>query len=249
MIRYSIANAKIQALRTVKALRSYLAEGRKVFSFDLLSGVTCPFARQCLSKVTIVNGRRTIVDGAGTIFRCFSATQEAAFTATYNRRAENFESLRRLNQREMVDTLSEALPPTAGIVRLHVGGDFYNRSYFRAWSEIARLYPGILFYGYTKSLPYWLEYRRQVPDNLVLTASYGGRHDALIRAERFRFARVVYTVKGAGRLPIDHDDSHAADPTQRRRSFALLIHGVQPAGSEAGVAVRTLNGLGSYTRR
>ena len=125
----------------------------------------------------------------------------------------------------------------------------YNRSYFRAWCDVARLHADLLFYAYTKSLPYWLEYRRHVPDNLVLTASYGGRHDALIRSERVRFARVVYTVKGAGRLPIDHDVSHAADPTQRRRSFALLLHGTQPAGSEAGAAVRALAGLGSYTRR
>ena len=248
-LRYSIANAKIQGLSKVRSLRTYLAEGRKVFSLDLLSGHSCPFALQCLSKVKIVNGRRTIVDGGETIFRCFSATQEAAFTATYNRRAENFDSLRRLNQTQLTDTLSDALPPTAGIVRLHVGGEFWSARYFRAWCDVARLHADLLFYAYTKSLPYWAEYRREVPDNLVLTASYGGRHDAMIRSERFRFARVVYTVKGAGRLPLDHDDSHAADPTQRRRSFALLLHGMQPAGSEAGAAVRTLNGLGSYTRR
>jgi hypothetical protein len=47
----------------------------------------------------------------------------------------------------------------------------------------------------------------------------------------------------------EHSRSTTMTATQRRRSFALLIHGVQPEGSEAGMAVRTLNGLGSYTRR
>jgi hypothetical protein len=46
-------------------------------------------------------------------------------------------------------------------------------------------------------------------------------------------------------LDIDHDDSHAALPGP---SFALLIHGIQPAGSEAGKAVRALRGVGSYSR-
>ena len=245
MIRYSIANAKIQALRTVKALRSYLADGRKVFSFDLLSGHSCPFARQCLSKVTIVNGRRTIVDGAETIFRCFSATQEAAFTATYNRRAENFDSLRRLSRTEIVDTLSEALPSTAGIVRLHVAGDFYNRSYFRAWSEIARLHPGILFYAYTKSLPYWVARIDSIPANLSLTASRGGRMDHLINEYGLKEAVVVFSEEEAAKLglEIDHDDSHAVE--NNGQSFALLLHGTQQAKSLASAAIKAMKVKGT----
>lgn len=47
-------------------------------------------------------------------------------------------------------------------------------------------------------------------------------------------------------LEIDHDDSHAALPGP---SFALLIHGIQPKGSEAGKAVRALRGRGSYSRQ
>ena len=47
-------------------------------------------------------------------------------------------------------------------------------------------------------------------------------------------------------LEIDHDDSHACYPSLKKQNFALLIHGIQPAGSEAGKAVRELNGKGSY---
>ena len=61
--------------------------------------------------------------------------------------------------------------------------------------------------------------------------------------------KVIMRRGQAGRLEIDHDDSHAADPTRRRKSFALLIHGVQPKGSAASAAVRALNGEGSYSRK
>jgi hypothetical protein len=112
---------------------------------------------------------------------------------------------------------------------------------------MAMKYRYILFYAYTKSIPYWIKYRRIIPDNFVLTASYGGVYDNLIRKHRLRCCRVVNSVKEAWQrnLPIDHDDSHAATPTS---SFALLIHGTQPVGTKAGAAMRTLRGAGSYSR-
>jgi hypothetical protein len=41
-------------------------------------------------------------------------------------------------------------------------------------------------------------------------------------------------------LEIDHDDSHAADPSKKNNDFALLIHGVQPAKSRAALAIKQL---------
>jgi hypothetical protein len=52
-------------------------------------------------------------------------------------------------------------------------------------------------------------------------------------------------------LEIDHDDSHAADPSKKNNDFALLIHGVQPAGSRASLAIKQLKASGvkfSYSR-
>ena len=67
----------------------------------------------------------------------------------------------------------------------------------------------------------------------------------------FRFAKVVFSEAEAEELDliIDHDDSHAANPTWRDESFALLIHGTQPAGSEAATALKELKGKGSYSRK
>ena len=70
-IRYAPANAKLSALEA--------RLGVTVYSFDLLSGVTCPFAQDCHSRVVVrADGSRSIQDGKRTLFRCFSASQEVA---------------------------------------------------------------------------------------------------------------------------------------------------------------------------
>jgi hypothetical protein len=121
-------------------------------------------------------------------------------------------------------------------------------NYFDAWLELAVRRPDVRFYAYTKSLPFWIKRRAILPDNFLLTASRGGKADHLIDEHGLREARVVFTEQEADDLglEIDHDDSHAALPGP---SFALLIHGVQPKGSETGKAVRALRGVGSYSRQ
>ena len=69
--------------------------------------------------------------------------------------------------------------------------------------------------------------------------------------EKLRSAKVVFSEAEAEKLglEIDHDDSHAARPSLRDQDFALLIHGTQPAGSEAAKALKELKGKGSYSRK
>lgn len=254
-MRFSNANAKIKSLANVAALRPFLANKRKVYSFDLLSGHTCPYARDCHSKaMQRPDGTRFVQDGKHTDFRCFSASQEAFYTPLYNLRKANTEQILAIaalkGSQGVADALENAMPKNAGIIRIHVGGDFKLRSYFEGWLELARRRPDILFYAYTKSLPYWLANSNKIPNNFVLTASKGGMKDELIGKYNLRQAIVVESETEAASLglEIDHDDSHAADPSKRNQSFALLIHGLQPAGSKWGKAVRALKGIGSYVR-
>jgi hypothetical protein len=145
------------------------------------------------------------------------------------------------------DALCDALPVDAGCVRIHVAGDFKLLNYFDAWLELATRRPDVRFYAYTKSLPFWVRRLDVLPANFLLTASRGGKADCLIDEHGLREARVVFSEAEANAqgLEIDHDDSHAA---LLGPSFALLIHGIQPKGSEAGKAVRALRGKGSYSR-
>lgn len=252
-MKFSKANAKIQALSKVAALQSYLAGKRKVYSFDLLSGHNCPYARDCHSKVVEVDGHRKVVDGPHTDFRCFSASQEAFYTPLYNLRKANGNILNIAAQsgsQGVADSLQSILPKNTGIIRIHVGGDFATRNYFEGWLELARRKPDVLFYAYTKSLPFWIGAIAKIPDNFILTASKGGMQDKLIEKYNLRQAVVVESLEQAKQLglEVDHDDSHAADPSKKNQSFALLIHGLQPAGSKWGKAVKELAGVGSYSR-
>ena len=244
MVTFSEANAKIEALAEVESLKKYL-EGKKVYSFDLLSGYSCPFAKDCLSKaVEDSQGKRTIKDGPDTKFRCFSASQEVQYTGVYNRRKNNLDNLRGFNTIELIKEILEAMPKDLGVCRIHVAGDFFNEKYFLAWLAIAKLFPTKLFYAYTKSLKYWVNNREMVDSlpNFILTASYGGRDDAMIESHSLRASTVVFSEQEAESLglTIDHDDSHAADPELKNQDFALLIHGTQPKGSEASEALQLL---------
>lgn len=256
MLKFSEANAKIKALATVPGIIPYLANKRKVYSFDLLSGHNCPYAKECLSKaVEQPNGSRKIVDGKDTEFRCFSASQEVLFTNLYKLRKANTEVLTiAASQGYMraADALLSAMPANAGVIRVHVGGDFNTSVYLQAWLDVAKRRPDLLVYAYTKSLPFVVKLQKQIDSlpNFVLTASYGGKRDELITKHNMRYAKVVKSeseAKALG-LTIDHDDSHAADPTLKSQSFALLVHGPQQAGSDWGKAVKALRGVGSYSR-
>mgnify|MGYP003111315953 CR=1 FL=1 len=254
MLKFSKANAKTQALKNDSELADYLTDNRKIYSLDLLSGWSCPHAKDCLSKAMVQdNGKRKIKDGKDTKFRCFSASQEVQYTNVYNSRKHNFDLLRNLDYDEMVELIHDSLPKDAGIVRIHVAGDFFSRDYMHAWYTVALLNPRILFYAYTKSLRFWVGGISEFPEiwNFVLTASYGGRDDHMIDEFNLRSARVVFSEAEAEELglAIDHDDSHAAKPSLRDNSFALLIHGTQPAGSEASTALKKLKGKGSYSRK
>ena len=244
MLKFSNANAKTEALKQVSELSEYLQGKRKIYSLDLLSGYSCPSAKACLSKAVVqLDGRRKIKDGAFNEFRCFSASQEVQYTNVYNLRKHNFDILRDLPINDMTERLVDDLPKNAGIIRIHVAGDFFNADYMQAWYNVAVMNPTVLFYAYTKSIRYW--YRlNEFPElnNFVLTASYGGRDDDLISELGLRSTTVVYSEAEAEKLglEIDHDDSHAARPSMRNQDFALLVHGTQPKGSEAATALKLL---------
>lgn len=244
-MRYSQPNAKLLKLQA--------RIGVRVFSFDMLSGVTCPAARDCKSWAEEYGrGKLRIRDGKHTEFRCFSASQEAQYRNVYNARKANMESalgLAAKSPMQCASALVDALPDNAAAVRIHVAGDFKILNYFDAWIEVCNRRPDMRFYAYTKMLSFWVKRMDDIPPNLALTASRGGRFDHLIDEHGLREAVVVYSTARARRLglPVDSDDYHAY--RLKGGSFALLIHGAQPAGSEAGKAVRELRGKGSYGRK
>ena len=222
--------------------------GKNIFTFSLPSGFTCPSALDCLSKANKETGK--ITDGPKTVFRCFSASQEAVYTAVREQRWFNFNLIRGKSVDEMTNIIKSSLPEKANIIRIHVGGDFFNETYFKAWLNVAKSTASVIFYAYTKSLDFWVKNMKDIPSNFKLTASFGGRHDHLINLHNLKYAKVVYSVEEASKLglEIDHDDSHAFDGD---KPFSLLIHNTQPKNSFAAKALQKLRklGIGGYGKQ
>jgi hypothetical protein len=211
--------------------------GKNIYTFSLPAGHSCPFANDCLSKADKLTGKLT--DGPNTQFRCFAASAEAVYPNVRIARWHNFDLLKKLTTNKAADLILNSLPKKANIVRIHVSGDFFNESYFLAWLQVAKLRPNVLFYAYTKSLIYWVNYIKEIPSNLVLNASEGGKLDAQINLHGLKFAKVVYSPEQAEELGllIDHTDEAAY---KTKESFALLIHGQQPKGSKASQSIKDL---------
>jgi hypothetical protein len=148
--------------------------------------------------------------------------------------------------------LKKSLPKNVGILRYHVGGEFFKQAYLDAAVMLAERFPDTLFYAYTKSLHFLQNVDMVDPPNGVIrpnflvTASRGGKYDHLIEPIGVRTSTVIFEEAHAGGMPIDHDDSHAA---RMGGDFALLLHAVQPKGSLASKALVKLRGKGSYNRK
>lgn len=222
---------------------------KSIYILSLPAGFSCKGALKCLSTANRKTGK--IKDGKHTEFRCYAASQEAMYPSVRESRWKNFDLLKKAKTKKDIEKLIlESLPKDAKIVRLHSSGDFYSQDYFDAWLSVAKQKPDVIFYAYTKSLNYWEKMINEIPSNFKLTASEGGKNDNLITKLGFKFATVVFSEDEAKKLKleIDHDDTHAYNGD---KSFALLLHGVQKANSEASKALSLLkkNGMGGYSRK
>lgn len=206
-----------------KKLASYITH------FSLPAGHSCPFADICHSKANRYTGK--ITDGKNCQVRCYAASEESVFKAARIQRWKNYMVLRRYKTAEQMAQVIQANLPKAIIVRIHVGGDYFSQTYFDAWLLVATANPSILFYGYTKSLPFWVKRLKEIPRNFVLSASRGGKYDHLIEQHNLRCAEIVNSELEAKEknLPVDKDDSLAMNANVK--AFALLVHGNGPKGS------------------
>ena len=232
-LHFGLGNAKLSAA---------------IATFALPAGSACPFANECKSESDRFTGK--IKDGPNCRFRCFSATNEARATTVRAARWRNFELLQKAKTVQgMADLIQNSIPFGVNYVRLHVSGDFFNETYFKAWVNVAINNPAITFYAYTKSLGFWIKHRKSLPSNFRLTASKGGLLDDLIAKHNLPYAEVVFSTEEARRkgLEIDHDDSHAI---KADKAFALLLHATQPVGSVANEAWKVImRTIGGYDRK
>ncbi len=179
-----------------------------VYEWNLPTGSTCPFALECKVSVDRHSGKFDIKDGH---YRCYAANSER-FPSVREHRWKNYEYVKAGN--------FPIIPKQAKAIRIHMAGDFFNQYYFDMWLEICQTYKYVEFWAYTKSLTYWVNRLHQIPDNLTLTASYGGRNDNLIEEYNLKNVKVFKSKEDVPEnLPIDYNDDYAR---QKYINFALL---------------------------
>lgn len=241
-----------------KLIRFQEITGRVLRAFSLPAGRTCPAAKTCWSRANRDNetGERLgpVIDGPETIHRCYAASEEQRFPHVFNRRMENFSTCVQILKDRGPEGLADAFDNVVGkaVIRIHPSGDFFSYDYLRAWCLFASRRADAV-YAYTKSVHFVEQAMREniIPGNMTFLASMGGEHDQLAMRLGMRTAVIVQSEEEAARLglPVDHDDTLAANPAVPH--LALLVHGTQPAGSEAGKAVARLRtlGIGGYSRQ
>ena len=180
----------------------------EVYEFNLPTGTTCPFALECKVVVDRMTGKFDVTKGA---YRCYASSSER-FPAVRNHRHNNFDFVKNGG----VPTI----PKDCKAIRIHSSGDFFNQSYFDMWLQLAKENPTIEFWAYTKSIIYWVKRINDIPSNLILTASYGGRADDLIEENNLKNVKVYSDVLDVPTdRSVDKNDDLARTPII---NFALL---------------------------
>jgi hypothetical protein len=211
---------------------SYLA----VTGFALPAGYTCPFADVCLSKFPR-HGKEGDLKDYGDM-RCYAASTEARYRSVRERRWRNFDLVKRKSSEEIRDLILKSIMQhektkrNIQILRIHESGDFFNQNYFDGWLQAIKRRPDIIFYAYTKAIPFWKARKNQIPPNFKLIASRGGKADDQIEDD-FRQAIIVSGEEEAiqKNLNIDVNEFLAIFGES---DFALLLHGTQKAGRTIG---------------
>ena len=115
------------------------------------------------------------------------------------------------------------------ILRLHDSGDFYSINYLNKWIEIANANKDVIFYAYTKSIPFFKRNKENnnnwlLPNNLIIIFSQGSKKDDLINTSKDRHAKVfkdINTMLKAGYINASDNDLKAITDNKK---VGLLLH-------------------------
>ena len=223
---------------------------KNTITFSKSSGLTCPGANKCKAYADMnAQGKRSVKRFKDTEFTCYSATLEALYPSLYNLTRHNTSLLNEYIKKDDFNGLVECFnvslnkkrSKNINLVRWNQSGDIYTRFELEALKKVCELNKDLMFYFYSKNLILYPT-NRSIPNNMKITASYGGKYDYLIDRGYFkRFSKVVFSTNEAKilNLPIDVDDTHAYQD-KGSNGFALLLHGTQEKNTRASEALKEI---------
>ena len=114
-------------------------------------------------------------------------------------------------------------------VRIHDSGDFYSVDYLNKWIQIAKDNKEVIFYAYTKSIPFFKRSKEMnttflLPKNLIIIFSEGSKKDNLINTTKDRHSRIfkdINSLLSAGYINASDNDLNAITDNKK---VGLLLH-------------------------
>jgi hypothetical protein len=129
---------------------------------------TCPNAGVCASGCYARSGAYILSNVSQAYETRLELTQSDTFVERIGIELEKLLSRARKNNRRVV-------------IRVHDSGDFYSPKYQLSWYYIAKAFPEVLFYAYTKQVAQSVALSSKQPLNFTLIYSRGGKQDHLIQ--------------------------------------------------------------------
>jgi len=170
--------------------------------------VVCPFAKDCVKY-------------------CYAQKGNYRFPSVKKGLNKRYE----LSKKEEFVTIMNAniLLERPTHVRIHDSGDFYSIAYLNKWIEIAKANKDVIFYAYTKSIPFFKRNKQNnnnwlLPNNLKIIFSEGSKKDNLINTTKDRHSRIFKDIKSllsAGYINASDNDLNAITENKK---VGLLLH-------------------------
>ncbi len=187
----------------------------KIFNFSIpayktRSGkITCPFADSCVKYCYAQKGNYTR----------FPVVQQLMEQKYKISKTNSFIPL--MNE--------EIRKKKATYVRIHDSGDFYSIAYLNKWVTIANDNKEVIFYAYTKSIPFFKGAKAgkptiKIPSNLKIIFSEGSKRDILINNNKDRHARIFKSkelLNAAGYIDASTNDLKAITSNKK---VGLVYH-------------------------
>ena len=172
-------------------------------SFGLQAGKTCPGAKDCLGS-------------------CFAMAGNYIFKNVIQKQNERLDASNQLDFVGVINAELKAL--RVGAVRVHDSGDYHSEEYLDKWIEIARQNPSVIFYSYTKSVHFFKSdkdtWKKELPSNMVITFSYGGKYDHLINRSTDKHALVFQSLEQL--LEFGYQDTSEFDDNAYNKDIKLV---------------------------
>jgi len=187
---------------------------KRVFNFGISAYKTstgkmvCPFAKDCIKYCYAQKGAYNFGNVKPLFEKRYNLTKSEVF----------IEAINQSIKAKKVDVL-----------RIHDSGDFYSIAYLNKWIKIANDNKDVIFYAYSKSIPFFkrtkeMDTKFLLPKNLIIIFSKGSKRDELINTSTDRHAKIFNNEKQLIKEGYINASSNDLNAIKENKKVGLIFH-------------------------